>query len=190
MNNWNKIYRLSPKVRYQNSILQINPQLEVLANYTIYDFESKSSVTKSISLRNISYRDSIIIDLTSQIQNRIQIKYQLSERSLLNWHEFSEYPQVRLNEFFIKSLLIRKYDYCEIGVGCNLFNYIQTKLQENTIDYDITSVSPEVLILYRWKDWQLKFVGWYEFQYQNNNKINEIANLNILINLFFLNYYL
>jgi len=185
MNNWNKIYRLSPKVRYQNSILQINPQLEVLANYTIYDFESKSSVTKSISLRNISYRDSIIIDLTSQIQNRIQIKYQLSERSLLNWHEFSEYPQVRLNEFFIKSLLIRKYDYCEIGVGCNLFNYIQTKLQENTIDYDITSVSPEVLILYRWKDWQLKFVGWYEFQYQNNNKINEIANLNILINLFF-----
>ncbi len=185
MNNWNKIYRLSPKVRYQNSILQINPQLEVLANYTIYDFESKSSVTKNISLRNISYRDSIIIDFTNQIQNRIQIKYQLSERSLLNWHEFSEYPQVRLNEFFIKSLLIRKYDYCEIGVGCNLFNYIQTKLQENTIDYDITSVSPEVLILYRWKDWQLKFVGWYEFQYQNNSKINEIANLNILINLFF-----
>lgn len=185
MNNWNKIYRLSPKVQYQNDFIQINPQLEVLANYTIYDFEGKSSITKSISLRNINYRDSIVIDISNQIQSRTVSKYQLSERSLLNWHEFSEYPQLRINEFFIKSLLIRKYDYGEIGIGCNFFNYIQTKVQENSVDYDITSISPEVSIQYRWRDWQLKFVGWYEFQYQNNIKINEIANMNIFINMFF-----
>ena len=185
MNNWNKIYRLSPKIRYQNDVVRINPQFEVLANYTIYDFESKSSATKSISLRNISYRDSITIDFTNQIQSRTQLKYQISERSLLNWQEFSEYPQIRLNEFFIKSLLIRKYDYGEIGIGINLFDYLQTKVQENTIDYDITSVSPEVLIIYHWQDWLLKFSGWYEFQYHNKVKINEIANINLSINLFF-----
>lgn len=185
MNNWNKIYRLSPTVRYKNDFLQVNPKFEVLANYTIYDFANKSSITKSISLRNLSYRDSILIGFTQQIENRTQFKYQISERSLLNWHEFSEYPQIRINEFFIKSLFIRKYEYGEIGIGCNYFDYKQSKIQENLIDYDIMSVSPEVLIVYRWRDWQIKFSGWYEFQYQNKNKINEIANMNISINMFF-----
>lgn len=185
MNNWNKIYRFSPTVRYKNDFLQINPKLEVLANYTIYDFANKSSATKSLSLRNISYRDSILIFFTEQIESRIQFKYQMSDRSLLNWHEFSEYPQIRINEYFIKSLFIRKYINGEIGIGCNFFDYQQSKIQENLVDYDIMSVSPEVMIAYRYRDWQLKFNGWYEFQYQNKNNINEIANMNLSIIMFF-----
>ena len=185
MNNWNKIYRFSPIVRYKNDFLQINPKLEVLANYTIYDFANKLSATKSLSLRNISYRDSILILFTEQIECRTQFKYQMSERSLLNWQEFSEYPQIRINEFFIKSLFIRKYIKGEIGIGCNFFDYQQSKIQENSVDYDIMSISPEVMIAYRYSDWQLKFNGWYEFQYQNKNKINEIANMNLSINIFF-----
>lgn len=185
MNNWNKIYRFSPTVRYKNDFLQINPKLEVLANYTIYDFANKSSATKSLSLRNISYRDSILIFFTEQIESRIQFKYQMSDRSLLNWHEFSEYPQIRINEYFIKSLFIRKYINGEIGIGCNFFDYQQSKIQENLVDYDIMSISPEVMLAYRYRDWQLKFNGWYEFQYQNKNKINEIANMNLSINMFF-----
>ena len=185
MNNWNKIYRFSPTVRYKNDFLQINPKLEVLANYTIYDFANKLSATKSLSLRNISYRDSILILFTEQIECRTQFKYQMSERSLLNWQEFSEYPQIRINEFFIKSLFIRKYIKGEIGIGCNFFDYQQSKIQENSVDYDIMSISPEVMIAYRYSDWQLKFNGWYEFQYQNKNKINEIANMNLSINIFF-----
>ncbi len=185
MNNWNKIYRFSPTVRYKNDFLQINPKLEVLANYTIYDFANKSSASKSLSLRNISYRDSILILFTEQIESRTQFKYQMSDRSLLNWHEFSEYPQIRINEYFIKSLFIRKYINGEIGIGCNLFDYQQSKIQENLVDYDIMSISPEVMIAYRYRDWQLRFNGWYEFQYQNKNKINEIANMNLSINMFF-----
>lgn len=185
MNNWNKVYRLSPSVKYKNNFFQINPKIEVLANYTIYDFSSKSSATKSISLRNLSYRDSILINFTQNIESRTQFKYQISERSLLNWHEFSEYPQIRINEIFIKSLLIRKYDYGEIGIGFNMFDYKQYKIQENFVDYDIMSISPEVLVAYRYLEWQLKFSGWYEFQYQNANKINEIANINLTINMFF-----
>lgn len=185
MNNWNKIYRFSPTVKYKNDFLQINPKLEVLANYTIYDFANKLSATKSLSLRNISYRDSILILFTEQIECRTQFKYQMSERSLLNWQEFSEYPQIRINEFFIKSLFIRKYIKGEIGIGCNFFDYQQSKIQENLVDYDIMSISPEVMVVYRYSDWQLKFNGWYEFQYQNKNKINEIANMNLSINIFF-----
>lgn len=185
MNNWNKIYRLSPSVKYENDFLQIHPKFEVLANYTVYDFANKSSINKSISLRNIIYRDSILVSFTKQIENRTQIKYQISDRSLLNWHEFSEFPQIRINEYFIKSLFIRKYRNGEIGIGCNYFDYKQSKIQENLLDYDVMSISPEVLIVYRWRDWQIKFTGWYEFQYQNKNKINEVANMNMSINMFF-----
>lgn len=185
MNNWNKVYRFSPTVRYKNDFLQINPKLEVLANYTIYDFANKLSATKSLSLRNISYRDSILILFTEQIECRTQFKYQMSERSLLNWQEFSEYPQIRINEFFIKSLFIRKYIKGEIGIGCNFFDYQQSKIQENLVDYDIMSISPVVMIAYRYSDWQLEFNGWYEFQYQNKKKLNEIANMNLSINIFF-----
>lgn len=185
MNNWNKIYRLAPTIRYKNKFLQVNPKLEVLANYTIYDFENKSSATKSISLRNISYQDSILFNLSTMTDLRTRFKYQISERSLLNWHEFSEYPQIRINEFYIKSQLIRKYDFGEIGIGCNLFDYMQTKIIENKIDYDILSISPEIVFIYRWADWQIKFSGWYEFQYQNKFKINEIANINLSVNMFF-----
>lgn len=185
MNNWNKIYRLSPTIRYQNDYLQLNPQFEVLANYTVYDYSEKSASTKNISLRYLSYRDSISLNLGLDFEMNSQVKYQLSERSILNWHEFSEYPQIRINEFYIKSLLIRKYEYTNIGIGISFFDYIQTRIVENLLDYDLTSISPQVAILFKWKDWQMQLDGWYEFRYQNKRKINDNANMNFTVKMLF-----
>ncbi len=177
LNNWNRIYRFSPKIQYRNRFLELNPQFEVLSNYTIYDFDNTSSYTKSISLRNIGYADSILINLNDKTLLKNQVKYQISERGILFWHEFSEIPQISIHQFFIKSLLIRKYNYCNIGIGINLFDYQQDRLSEEIIDHKIYSISPEIELDYHYKDWRVEMNGWYEFQRVNFSNKLEIPNL-------------
>ncbi len=181
LNNWNRIYRFSPKVQYKSKFLELNPQFEVLSNYTIYDFDNSASYTKSISLRNVGYSDSILIKFNSRISVKNQIKYQISERGIFFWHEFSEIPQISIHQFFIKSLLIRKYNYCSIGVGVNLFDYQQERVIEKITDHNIYSISPEVEISYQLNDWRVEMNGWYEFQTVNYSNKLEIPNLLIKV---------
>ncbi|TAK56813.1 MAG: hypothetical protein EPO24_10620, partial [Bacteroidetes bacterium] len=67
-NTWNRIIRLSPALRYEPStrFMTMNT-FEVLANYTVYDFEYLSSTIRSFTFRQFAWIDSSIVTLTRRL---------------------------------------------------------------------------------------------------------------------------
>lgn len=183
LNNWNRIIRFGPKVYYRSKYVSLRPSFEVLANYTVYDFEEFSSGINSFSFRQISYRDSIGIRLSESvsIQSGIVMKYY--ERGILYWDSFSETPQNGNFEQFTKLMLIYGDSYrYSFGVGARYYRLDQKKLSSGTgggfgssIDY--ISLGPEALLRYIFDSGSsISFEGWYEIQSTGNENKRYVPN--------------
>lgn len=183
MNNWNRIYRINTQFEYMNKYLKYNPYFEILANYTIYDFESVSPSVQSFSYRQISYRDSLFIYLSENLILRSRLIFRYYERGVLYWESFSESPQSSGLEEFLKFLLIikNKQNY-KIGCGLRFYNFYQSNLKSGVNTHGMGEFSqrswgPEVLIEFRFDSGiSINMEGWYEFQYLNNGSKRIIPN--------------
>ncbi len=90
-NNWNRILRLSPRIRYRlGDWFKLVQTFEVLANYIDYDFEEKTSATKSFVFRKMAVDDSLIVSLTDRSNLVIDYRLQLEENGQLYWDRWSE----------------------------------------------------------------------------------------------------
>ena len=182
LNNWNRIYRINSHFQYQNEFMNYNPNFEILANYTIYDFETVSPSVQSFSYRQVSYRDSLMIFLTKNLtlQSRTILRYY--ERGVLYWQSFSESPESGGLEKFIKILLIiNKNDHYRIGSGLRFYDFMQENLAQGSSlgmgEFSQRSWGPEMLIDVKLDDSIfINMEGWYEYQYLNNNKKRIVPN--------------
>ena len=67
-NNWNRIFRLSPELIFTpSSKFRMYTAFEVLANYTVFDFEAVVPSVKSYSYRQFAFFDSTSYDMTSDV---------------------------------------------------------------------------------------------------------------------------
>ncbi|MCS6808693.1 MAG: hypothetical protein RML40_08450, partial [Bacteroidota bacterium] len=105
-NNWNRIIRLAPYMSIRSSGVELRPQFEVLANYTSFDFEDVVGTVQSFSLRQIAYRDSIRILVTSGTALESRLLFRYFERGEFRWREFSETPRDRNIEAFVQMLCL------------------------------------------------------------------------------------
>jgi hypothetical protein len=183
----NKVYRFTPQVYYVNGDFSINPKLEVLANYTVYDYSKTNSSMNSISYRQISYSDSLFYKLTPKLSLLGNWKLKYSERGTLYWSDFSESPQSGNTEISFKAIVRRNFaENIWIGSGINFFKYSQIRLNNNSqIDYNLESIAPEITINYVYSNWTLSILGWYQFQTIKSRIKNQITNLLINVNLLF-----
>lgn len=98
-NAWNRVLRLSPGTelrvgeRWSSKLAG-----EVVANYTVYDFEEASAAQKSYSLRQMTITDSTSIALTRSLSLSALLHYRLSERGALAWKAFSVRPLLLYDE--------------------------------------------------------------------------------------------
>ncbi len=60
-NNWNRIYKLNPRLYYRCGALSNNLSTEVLANYTVYDFDYLTPEPRSFVFRKYTFSDSLLI---------------------------------------------------------------------------------------------------------------------------------
>ncbi|MEI6089645.1 MAG: hypothetical protein WCR42_04270 [bacterium] len=170
-NYTNRIIRFSPFVKIKYNRFEYNPSTEVLANYTIYDYESTLSSARSYSFRQISYRDSILYRLTPTIhlQGINFIRYFVN--GILLWKEFSEIPQIGNFEFENKLLLTKVLNDISIGAGIRIYGFQRNDLQ-NKINgklYEHFSIGPQVQInMLFLKGSILNLSGWYEKQTVNS----------------------
>lgn len=187
LNNWNRVYRFSPQINIKFENFSLNPRMEVLANYTVYDYAKVSSAMNSISFRQVSYSDSLFLKFTEKISFHSTWKIKYSERGVLFWSDFSESPQTGNYEFYGKAIFRRNFaENIWIGSGLNFFKYSQIRLNNNSqIDYNLESISPEISINYVYKNWTMSILGWYEFQKIKSIIRNQITNLSISVNLLF-----
>lgn len=183
LNNINRSLRLSPSFIVQTPRLQMQPQFEILANYTAYDYEgANSSSARSFSFRQLSYRDSIRVQLTKRITLETPILFRYFERATFRWVSFSEAPETGNLEYLLKLMVVsRPTDRVEAGAGVRLYELNQASIRPGQPQIStgaLHSIGPEVVLRYSSPGGSsLALSGWYEFQTINLTSTRRLPNL-------------
>jgi hypothetical protein len=188
-NNMNRVLRLSPRTTYRPSpyFMTMNA-FEVLANYTVYDFEQQVALVKSFSFRQFGWIDSTSVDLTRRIGLDFFAYLKLYERGQLKWSEFRERTE---NSFIEKTYVVQARFSPEPGLlfaaGVRFFSQTRYtyKLEGKILDLYLRSVGPTCLI--NWQvgpHGQISLRGWYEERRQPDGSSQGLTNMtmNILMN--------
>lgn len=181
-NNWNRVLRLSPRIEYQPSAqLKTTNAFEVLANYTVYDFEDQVYSVKSFSFRQFSLVDSTTYQLSRRVALDFSLRVKLYERGQLSWREFRERPVNYFDD--------RTYGgqfRCDLqanltlAVGFRYFSLTRFRydLSERVFDNRLVNYGPTCLIAWAAsRNTRLLINGWYEVQTQTGGPTESVSNL-------------
>ncbi len=182
-NTWNRIFRLSPRLAYASGggISSVNT-FEVLANYTVYDYEYLLSPIRSFAFRQFGFIDSTTVELTRRLAVEWFSQIRLYERGELQWQEFSETP---LNYFedktYIGTVRYRFRERLVFSLGIRYFSQARFSYQgtERQLDSFLRSIGPITGI--RWSVGQrteLFVKGWYENQSLTGQPGRSFTNVN------------
>ncbi|GAB5465162.1 MAG: hypothetical protein Kapaf2KO_05980 [Candidatus Kapaibacteriales bacterium] len=180
-NRWNRILSLKQSASYDTEIIEYKPTVELISNYTVFDFENLSGTTPSFSLRQITYSDSLKLNITKNSFINSRFLYRYYERGILFWSDFAETPESSNLERFT-SIQFR-YDFLngfEYGLGIRYYALQQDRLsgiQSGSFsNFNQNSIGPEVLVNFRFSNgYRLELNGWYEFQ-ETGTIISEVPN--------------
>ena len=181
-NNWNRVWKLSPRIEYKPSdrLSTVNT-FEVLANYTVYDFEEQVFSVRSFSFRQFAFIDSTLYRFTERLGVFFGVHVKLYERGELKWKEFVERP---VNYFEDKTFAVqlrfmggpRMY----FSAGIRYFSQLRFVYSGRVRDLEKTvkSYGPTTTIVWTAGGrTQLSVNGWYEFQEQTGVPDRSIANV-------------
>lgn len=188
-NNINRVLRFSPRTTYRpsSSVMTMNA-FEVLANYTVYDFEQQVALVKSYSFRQFGWVDSTSVQLTRKIGLDFFAYLKLYERGQLKWTEFRERTE---NSYVEKTYVVQARFTPEPGllfaVGIRFFSQSRFvyELAGKRQDLYLRSVGPTCLIgLEVGRYGQIGLRGWYEERRQADGTRIGLTNMtmNILMN--------
>ncbi|MFM8472094.1 MAG: hypothetical protein ACKOBV_01075 [Candidatus Kapaibacterium sp.] len=184
LNAWNRILQFSPSAVISTPALRMRPQFEVLAQYTVYDFEGKAGVPTSFSFRQVSYRDSILVPLNTRLLLELQVYARVFERGELYWASFAELPQSHNYEQFLRCVVTSDRDRgARLGFGARYYALSQQSLTRQTSGNTlIQSLAPESVLSMPLLDRaRLDVRGWLEFQYTNTVFSRIVPNISFLV---------
>jgi hypothetical protein len=149
-NNWNRVFRLSSIVEYKGKHINNTLKNEILANYTVYDFEQQFYESQSYIFRKYILEDSLTYKLFPKLKVGFRGRYEFEDKG--NFYK-SEYAQQILQssesiflDLFLRFKNIYLMDF-DSGIAINNRNdwrHVPTK----TIIRDVNIVSPYVRIKY------------------------------------------
>ena len=181
-NTWNRIIRLSPRLEYfpSREFSTVNT-FEVLANYTVYDFEYASTANQGIVFRQFSFVDSSHLNLTRRLSLQWSSTIRFYERGDLQWNAFAERP---INYFEDKTYL-GKIDYVVpprliFSVGIRYFSLSRYEYagSSRNLQSFLRSIGPITNILWNvGQQTEFSISGWYEHQSQTGVLNRGIANM-------------
>lgn len=170
LNNVNRVIRLAPSLVIHGSVVRMQPQAEVLANYTVYDYEERGASVRSFSFRQLSLRDSITVVISDVLHTETQLLLRYFERSALNWKSFTETPQAGNIEYLVKMLLhTTPSRNITVGAGIRLYALEQKSLNMAAGATGLLNAvqfwAPETSVRFTTTNNSLLTLsGWYEFQ--------------------------
>jgi hypothetical protein len=187
-NTWNRILRISPRVVYSpTSGMTTMNRFEVLANYTVYDFEYLSSSTRSFSFRQFAFIDSTTIELTQKLAFEWFNHLKLYERGDLRWDAFSERPVAAFEDKTFSGTLVYSINYRLLfSVGIRYFNQLRFGYSGSTryIERSFRSIGPTTAI--RWNvsnTTEFLLNGWFEHQSMSDQPNSRYANMSMSLNM-------
>lgn len=189
-NNTNSVLRFSPLVTYQPSpVFRTVNLFEVLANYTVYDFENQLAIARSFSYRQFSWLDSSSVEITERIGLDFFAYFKIYERGQLNWEEFTE----RLESSFLDRTLALQLRYQPgshllLGVGFQYFSQsrYQHELGTRSLASFLRTTGPTCLVAWEvGRHSRIDFRGWYEQRVfaDGSRRTQPSMTLNLLVSL-------
>lgn len=187
-NNWNRVLRLATATNYSNPAFSTKNHFEVLANYTVYDFEDLFQGSQSFAFRQFIFNDSTKFHLSSKFFFDIVFNLRLSEQGTLNWKRFSSIPGRYLNEQFgefkIGNFLSDK-SFISTGIRFTSLTEFNYKGKEKNIVFNLRSIGPLIeMFLFLRKDFYMNLKGWVE--YISQSKLPDRRNVNLSFNSYLL----
>jgi len=149
-NNWNRIYRLGAVVKYQNHKWRNSLKTQVLANYTVYDFEQIFNETRSFIFRKYILSDSLVIPLFTDLSLGIYGRLELEDRGTFYKSEFGqkllESNVSTFYDFYLERKNILLFDFV-FGVAIyqhDGWRHVPFKRKER----DVEKISPYLRLFY------------------------------------------
>ncbi len=187
-NNWNRILRFSPAVLYTPSgIFRTVNQAEVLANYTVYDFEDQATLTRSFSFRQASWLDSTQVQVTPRVSLNLVAAVRVYERGVLMWSDFKERPQnYFVEQTYWPQCMVSVSSSIRLGIGYRVFSQdrYQYRESERALERRLSTSGPTVF--FRWEGLayrQVSVEGWRETQMQDGHVVRTVPNLSLNVSL-------
>lgn len=187
-NNYkNRIYKLTSLSSF-NPVPQFSTKniFQVLANYTVYDYEDIVSQVQSFSYRQLFIVDSSSYYITRNISLEFLGNLKYYEQGQFNDDNFSVKPIAYfIDQFYSPSINYTIADYLKAGIGYNYFK--QERFQyDNSIRrlvYTYHSTGPIGKIsLYLYNNSIINFIGGLDFiRYDNPSQNNSALNLQLNI---------
>ncbi|MCX8010206.1 MAG: hypothetical protein N3A61_03570 [Ignavibacteria bacterium] len=184
-NNWNRVLRLASSAKYQNSRFRNKSSAEVLANYTIYDFEDIVPNIQSYSFRQFSFSDSLEFFFSKELFVKTSIGTKLSEQGGLNWKSFSTIPMRYLEEYTGELKLGIKFNsisFFDFGVKIYSFSDFKYEKGSKKKSSEILSYGPTASVTLRFQN-RISMDGflWYETTKESNSSERKNLNLSMTV---------
>jgi hypothetical protein len=188
-NNWNRVFRLAPSVRYNlGDDFQNVLEAEVLANYTQYDFEGRTQTIRGRSFRELRIRDSFALALSGTLRLAAQGDLRVSERGSFDWVQFAESPLERTRiEGVEAELVTSSIGGMNFGIGARLSRAkTYTASTRGTLEpsSDRTSVGPTARIeIHLSEHSEILFSGWWEHRFEESELVARVPTMFLTVGM-------
>jgi len=158
---------------------------EVLANYTVSDYEQQVASIRSFSFRQVLWSDSTAARLSERIQCNFSGSLRIFERGTLRWQEFKEKPE----EYVIEKTMWPEIVWSsmigvKIGIGFRYFGQDRYTYQSNqrVFSQGIEAMGPTASIEWSGLAGEKVIInGWREEQKNNGTTTTILSNLSIQV---------
>lgn len=187
-NNWNRIVRLRSEVDYvPDGRLKTRVSAEVVANYTVYDFEDQALSIKSFSFRQVSWSDSTVWRIGRGLSLTVLATVRLYERGILKWDEFKERPEnYFVEQSYWPQLTAELSTGLTISFGYRFFSQTRFRYEGRSRrpEQRIENSGPTVSVAWKGSDNSfLALEGWREVQHVDGVQRQVFSNMSFLVGM-------
>ncbi|MEX1140677.1 MAG: hypothetical protein WEF53_15160 [Bacteroidota bacterium] len=185
-NTWNRIIRLRPAVTFTPVAWLVSRTTgEVMANYTVYDFEDQVQSVRSFSFRQVTWTDSTWIRIGRSLEALFQGSVRVYERGILRWREFRERPE----RYFVEQswwprISARVTDHLLMGIGYRYFSQSRYRYEGKNRAFEgrLISAGPTVSVSWRGPGGgRVEIEGWRESQSDHLGAGRSYSNLSFIV---------
>ncbi|MDT8322462.1 MAG: hypothetical protein RRA94_00005, partial [Bacteroidota bacterium] len=182
-NTWNRVIRLAPstELRIGQGVISRN-SAEIVANYTVYDFESAAVAQRSYSMRQLTVSDSTLVHLGADFWAEMQLHVRVYERGELRWTAFTVRPVQFFDERTMSLSLLCLRGDVRATAGFRLFEQRRYRYEgiERTRSGLLRSYGPTASLRFHLSGMaDIIAEGWYQLTSEGSGATRTTPNLSL-----------
>jgi len=153
-NNWNRVFRLSSLIKYRSKKFSNTLRNEILANYTVYDFEQLFSESQSYIFRKYILEDSLTFNIFQKLKPGIRVRYEFEDKGSFFKSEFAQQILQSSESIYLDLYLkFKKIYLLDFESGIAIYNRNDWRhLPVKSLIRDVNNIMPYVRLKYNFNE--------------------------------------